>query len=148
LFRLKAKALRKEWYEKRLGWTVEKWRKVNFSNKFSIAAGRKSVIVFIARKPGEECKEDCLVPKFTSYLLLWFGVLFEQDRDLSLLFGIRTEGVSIQLPTASKPGRRARGIHNEPLADGGQDSGVYVSRHDLLRSHAMNEEIKKKTYCI
>ena len=37
-----------------------------------------------------------------------------------------------------------RGIHNEPLADGGQDSGVYVSRHDLLRSHAMNEEIKKK----
>jgi len=46
---------------------------------------------------------------------------------------------------SGRPGRRARGGHNEPLADGGQDFCLKVRRHDLHRSHAMYEEIKKIT---
>jgi len=72
----KAKLIRKKWCEEQQDWTVEKWRKVMFSDECFIAAGGKRGKVFVTHMPGEEYLEDCLVPKFSHYsaVMVWGAI--------------------------------------------------------------------------
>jgi len=72
--------------------------------------------------------------------VFFFSFVFSHSLRVSFVIFL---GAFKFLSARERPGRRAKGDPQRAARGRWTGFGSYVSRHDLLRSHAMYEEIKK-----
>lgn len=115
------KMAKKYWAKKYRGWGMKQWGKVSFTDECYVYLGDGRGRIYVTRRPGEELKEDCVVPSFKQSsvrVMVWGAIMLGQKGPLIVL----------EYPGGKGSGMNSQRYQEQVL------NGVFVDFHARMRA--------------